>query len=163
MIKARRLFSVDNAFYVGYNASNAITATQHSIFKGEMNGMTIVDSHIHIMNTNGNFAPVYALAERLGYSQLALQSLQCTGDLLQNTACALCKVLHPGTTYAFGGLDYATGRDYLAQAKNLREMGFDGIKMLEGKPTTRRMLGKALDDPIYDAYFGYLEATGFPV
>jgi len=125
--------------------------------------MTIVDSHIHIRNAQGNFAPIDALAQRLGYSQFAVQSLQCTGDLLQNTVCAVCKAQRPGKTYAFGGLEYVTGRDYAAQAKNLRAMGFDGIKMLEGKPTTRRMLGKGLDDPAYDAYFGYLEETGFPV
>ena len=125
--------------------------------------MTIVDSHTHIFNVNGDYAPLYALAERLRYSQLNVNSLQCTGDLLQNTMCALCKVLHPETTYAFGGLEYITGRDNLTQVKNLREMGFDGIKMLEGKPTTRAALGRALDDTVYDAFYDYLEATAFPV
>ena len=125
--------------------------------------MIIVDSHTHIQNINESFAPLYTLAEFLHYGQLTIQSLQCTGDLLQNTACALCKSMHAETTYAFGGLDYLTGRDYLTQVKNLREMGFDGMKMLEGKPTTRAMLGKALDDPSYDAYYDYLEATAFPV
>ena len=66
-------------------------------------------------------------------------------------------------TYAFGGLDYATGRDYLSQVRNLRELGFDGVKMLEGKPTTRAALGMALDDPAYDPYYDFLEETAFPV
>ena len=125
--------------------------------------MIIVDSHTHIRDIENNSASLYALAKRLNYSQLTVASLQCAGDLTQNLTCALCKLTHPGMTYAFGGLDYATGRDFASQAESLRAMGFDGVKMLEGKPTTRRMLGKALCDPQYDEYYSFLEATGFPV
>ena len=125
--------------------------------------MTIVDAHTHISNVKERFAPIYALAERLGYSQLTVMSLQCAGRLTQNAICALCKALNPKTTYAFGGLDYVTGRDFAAQAKSLRAMGFDGMKMLEGKPTTRALLGNALDDQKYDGYYGFLEETAFPV
>ena len=125
--------------------------------------MTIIDAHTHISNIEDNYAKLYALAERLHYSRLAVLSLQSDGDLLQNLACAQCKASHPGITYAFGGLDYASGRDFAAQAENLRSMGFDGVKMLEGKPTTRKMLNMALDDPAYDGFYSYLEETGFPV
>ena len=125
--------------------------------------MTIIDAHTHVTGQNGDFEPLYALAKRLNYDKLTVHSLQCAGRLLQNHTCALCKLSHPGMTYAFGGLDYLTGRDYMAQAKNLRAMGFDGIKMLEGKPTTRRMLGMALDDPRYDAFYDYMEETQFPL
>ena len=34
--------------------------------------MIIVDSHTHIQNIKDNFAPLYALAKRLGYAQLAV-------------------------------------------------------------------------------------------
>ena len=125
--------------------------------------MKIIDAHTHIGNLKENFAPLYALAKRLDYDMLSVLSLQCGGNLLQNHICALCKIKNPGTTYAFGGLDYKTGRDFLTQAKNLKAMGFDGIKMLEGKPTTRKNLGKPLDSPEYDEYYSYLEETGFPV
>ena len=112
--------------------------------------MKIIDAHTHVHNWKENSAPLYALAKRLNYDMLTVLSLQCTGNLLQNFICALCKITHPGMTYAFGGLDYITGRDFAAQAKNLREMGFDGIKMLESKPTTRKKLNKAIDDTAYD-------------
>ena len=125
--------------------------------------MTIIDAHTHIANIGDNYAPLYAMAERLRYDKLSVLSLQSSGDLLQNLVCAQCKASHPGMTYAFGGLDYATGRDFAAQAKNLRAMGFDGVKMLEGKPTTRKQLNMALDDPAYDGFYSYLEETGFPV
>jgi len=125
--------------------------------------MRIIDAHTHVYSIEDEFAQIYALAERLRYDKLTVLSLQSNGDLLQNLICALCKVKHPGITYAFGGLDYITGRDYVSQVKNLREMGFDGVKMLEGKPTCREKLGMALDDPAYDGYYSYLEETGFPV
>jgi len=125
--------------------------------------MVIVDAHTHVGNFRNDFAPIHALAERLNYDKFAVLSLQCAGRLLQNLTCALCKAMRPKTTYAFGGLDYLTGRDFASQAAMMREMGFDGIKMLEGKPTTRRLLGNALDDPMYDGFFSYLEETGFPV
>lgn len=124
--------------------------------------MRIIDSHVHIRGIADGHEPLYGLAGRLGYEKLAVMSLQCY-EPLQNTAVALCKLGRPEMTYAFGGLDYITGRDFEAQAENLRAMGYDGVKMLEGKPTTRRLLKKALDDPEYDAFFTYLEDTGFPV
>jgi len=126
--------------------------------------MKIIDAHTHVYNIKENYEPLYKLGKRLNYDRLNVLSLQCTGNLLQNLNCALCKISHPEIpTYAFGGLDYKTGRDFLTQAQNLRAMGFDGIKMLEGKPTVRKNLNKALDDPDYDAYYSYLEETGFPV
>ena len=125
--------------------------------------MTIIDAHVHISNIKELFKPIYAQAERLNYSKLTLMSLQCTGNLLQNLTCALCKHLNPDITYAFGGLDYLTGRDLQTQIKNLQSFGFDGVKMLEGKPTTRRKLGHALSDPMYYEYFKYAEDNSFPV
>ena len=124
--------------------------------------MKIIDSHVHVSSTVNRQAPLYAMAERLGYHKLAVMSLQCTNPL-QNTIGALCKLQHPNNTYAFGGLDYITGRDFKTQAENMRAMGYDGIKMLEGKPTTRRLLNMPLDDVAYDPYYAYMEETGFPI
>jgi len=125
--------------------------------------MKIIDAHIHVRNIKEHFKPAYDLAKRLNYSKFTVMSLQCTGNLLQNLTCALCKAFNPENTYAFGGLDYITGRDMLAQVQNLKSSGFDGVKMLEGKPTTRRMLGHALSDPVYYEFFSFLEETSFPV
>lgn len=46
---------------------------------------------------------------------------------------------------------------YLEQAKTCRAMGCDGFKMLEGKPDYRKRLGKPLDDPSLDGFYGYAE------
>jgi hypothetical protein len=125
--------------------------------------MRIIDSHTHVANAEIDFAPLYELAKELNYEKLTVHSLQSAKKVTQNMVCGLCKALHPHMTYAYGGLDYVSGRDFLTQAKTLREIGFDGMKMLEGKPTTRRMLGRALDDPEYDDYFSWCEETRFPV
>lgn len=42
-------------------------------------------------------------------------------------------------------------------------MGFDGIKMLEGKPQQRKELGLRLDDPIFDPCYGFMEENGVPL
>ena len=88
--------------------------------------MTIVDSHVHIRNIEESFKPIHLLAEHLNYSKFAVMSLQCSGNLLQNLTCALCKALNPEIVYAFGGLDYITGRDMGTQVKNLHALGLTG-------------------------------------
>ena len=49
------------------------------------------------------------------------------------------------------------------QAVRLKQLGFDGMKMLEGKPDTRKMTSLPLDSSVYDKYFSYLEAESIPV
>ena len=55
-----------------------------------------------------------------------------------------------------------TADGYLAQAKVIYEMGCDGFKSLDGKPTQRKPLGRPLCDPIYDKMYAYLEEVGLP-
>jgi len=124
--------------------------------------MRIIDAHTHIGNFKDDFQPIFTLAKRLNYEKFAVMSTQC-GNLLQNLAGALCKIKHPGVVYAFGGLDYQTGRSMREQAEHLKALGYDGMKMLEGKPTTRRKLNLGVNDPIYTDYFKFCEETRFPV
>jgi hypothetical protein len=81
----------------------------------------------------------------------------------------LFKALYPGRIYGFGALQYALSGDppdhppFAEQARRLIEMGADGMKMGEGKPTLRRAIGRALDDPVYDPYYAYCEAEALPI
>jgi predicted TIM-barrel fold metal-dependent hydrolase len=124
--------------------------------------MKIIDAHVHVNDTAGKHEPLYDLAKRLGYDKLALMSYPCHNPA-QNIICGRCKLRHPGNTYAFGGLEYVTGRDFRTQVENLYTIGFDGVKMLEGKPTTRRKLRLPLDDASYDGFYSFLEERKFPV
>ena len=82
---------------------------------------------------------------------------------------ALAKIMYPEKIYGFGGLFYpdnpnlANGQNLLEQAVRLKQLGFDGMKMLEGKPDTRKNIGLPLDSPLFDKYYSYLEAEGIPV
>lgn len=73
----------------------------------------------------------------------------------------------PGS-WAFCGLQhYCDERDtaegYLAQVKHYRALGCDGVKMLEGKPDLYRIVGRGIDDPVYDKFYAYMEENGLPI
>ena len=125
--------------------------------------MKIIDAHTHVSHADEGSPALYQVAEENQIAMNTVLSLSCTGDLTQNIGCAACKLTHPGMTYAFAGLEYASGRGYLEQLKRYMALGFDGMKMLEAKPTTRKDLNIRLDDACYDAYFSHLEETQFPV
>ena len=70
--------------------------------------------------------------------------------------------------YAFGSLfHWYDGRDtaqsFLEQVRKIDALGFDGVKMLEGKPIMRKRFAHPLDDPILDGFWGYIEARRLPI
>jgi hypothetical protein len=81
------------------------------------------------------------------------------------------KARHPERFYVFAGLNHASrlsqGRvkthSLAEQAEAFRALGCDGIKMIEGKPTSRQRM----DVPVTDAYFGdywaEVERLGTPI
>ena len=81
----------------------------------------------------------------------------------------LLKKLRPDKVYVFGALDYNVpggpeGKaDFAGQARRLFEMGADGFKMLEGKPTTRRIVNIPLDSPPYEPFFKFAEDHSLPI
>ena len=49
------------------------------------------------------------------------------------------------------------------QAQQYNKVGFDGIKMLEGYPSLRKIMGIPLCDEIYDKYYAYMEENQIPI
>ena len=84
-------------------------------------------------------------------------------DVSNNILAALCKMRLPGT-YAHGGLIYSDDHTPACspeeQYRELMEMGFDGIKMLETKPSEIRRLGRAMDEPLFEGWFDAIEKDG---
>ena len=89
-------------------------------------------------------------------------------DPSNNIMAAFCKMANP-KVYAFGGLtypDYPQDPDKLGdmeldiQYKELMEIGFDGIKMLEGKPNLYKYVGNRLDSDMFDKFFAEAEKNG---
>ena len=56
-----------------------------------------------------------------------------------------------------------TAESFLSQVTEMYEMGFDGYKMLEGKPTFRKPLGRSLCDPIFDPIYSFMQEHEMPL
>ena len=74
--------------------------------------------------------------------------------------------------YAQGGLIYpwsweknpnAPEYDLKTQVQELMAVGFDGIKMMESKPTTYKKLPYRIDSEYYKEFFAYLEEKQIPL
>ncbi len=135
-----------------------------------MDNIKIVDSHTHIY-TPGSIEYLAQSAIKHSFDKFCVMSLSCTGmqSVAQNLLCALAKIMYPGKVFAYGGLFYpenpsgVDGQDLVKQAVRLKQMGFDGMKMLEGKPDTRKRTGLPLDSSVYDPYYSYLQSEGIPL
>lgn len=104
---------------------------------------------------------------------LSVHHLSPGGDPANNAKALYCKTVinakHSAhKVYAFGNVfHYYDGRDtadgYLRQIELMDKLGFDGIKLLDGKPGYRKKLGKPLDDPIFDKFYQYAEQHNIPI
>jgi len=118
----------------------------------------VIDCHMHvasIMNTNN----LLEIVSEAGFHRASLLSMIDEKRVNYNPEVLLLKALHPEMFYAFGSLDYAfifAGKPLQPvqdQVDRLRDIGFDGVKMVEGKPTYRKLLKIGFDDPFYKDYF----------
>ncbi len=137
------------------------------------NNAKLVDSHVHIMNYKSlDFLDSYL--KDYGLDKINVVSLACRDEteITQNILCALFKLKHPEKVYIYGSLMYPyyplddkipDNYNFVDQVKILMDIGFDGIKMLEGKPILRKKIGVPLDSPIFDDYYSYLEEQEIPI
>jgi hypothetical protein len=129
----------------------------------------IVDSHIHIRGGFGDLEGFLAGMERLrvesgvdavGIASVPLWDAECVG---QNVVSLMQKAAYPDVTFVLAGFDYhmppgVAREDFLSQAKRFMAMGCDGIKMLEGKPNVRKLLGGLpLNSPLFDGFYAWAE------
>jgi predicted TIM-barrel fold metal-dependent hydrolase len=128
-----------------------------------------IDGHVHLTHHDG-IEDLMGLSRAAGIGRTCIVCVPGTPERSLNcNACALlAKGRHPRECYVFGGLVYnidgpATAGDLRRQAVLLQEAGCDGIKMLEGKPTSRKRIGLRLDDPVYDAFYDFLQESGMPI
>ena len=140
------------------------------------------DGHIHIhrwRDEKTKESYIHGLEEYrrvCGLKYIALASLPSGNpipaprDVSNNIMCAFYKLANKDT-YAYGGFIYpsypaneremAEGNMSLTtQLDELNEIGFDGVKMLEGKPNLYERVGKALDSDFFDSAFEKMEREG---
>jgi predicted TIM-barrel fold metal-dependent hydrolase len=132
--------------------------------------LPIVDGHIHF-NHLARMSDILALMEGV---PLVRANLVCTSNpsaINHNPALLAFKARFPDRAYISGALDFTQvladpermPAILAAQVHTLKAIGFDGLKMTEGKPPKRKWIPIPLDAPGYDGLWTALEALGMPV
>lgn len=127
----------------------------------------VIDSHIH-MYSEIDLAALENAAKQGGYWRYTLLS----GSFMPQTAAGNLSVMwakekNSGIAYGYAGIHMPEAgepdkQDLLNQVKQYHKIGFDGIKMIDGKPSIRKK-HVALDHECYDPMFTYLEENQIPV
>ena len=134
----------------------------------------IVDGHYHIYKWyNGKGKDFFETTDQYrtgrNFHAININALPSVSrDVSNNIIAALYKLHHPDV-FIHGGLIYDTypvpavmtaGMDPLTQYKELMEIGFDGIKMLETKPTQLKKIDRPVCDALYHEFFDAVEKDG---
>jgi hypothetical protein len=140
----------------------------------------IVDGHVH-PGGPGSDAALLSLCEATGIDKMALVAIQNPEAGAGLPGPLYAKARHPERFYVFAGLNHAgfRGHDPIRAAPNwdrvpgfqsLAEqaeafvaMGCDGIKMIEGKPTSRQRMDVPVTDPYFADYWSRVEELGLPI
>lgn len=123
----------------------------------------LIDSHVHY-DYNGKIEDVKRALEITKADFLCLQSQIYTKKINQNIDDLYVKLKLNGKIYVNGAMDSLLyyNQDMMdempAYLDRMFKCGIDGIKMIEGKPTERKIFPiPDFDKPCYDATFKYLE------
>lgn len=92
-------------------------------------------------------------------------------DILHNLRILFYKKHFSPNGYAFAGLEHPKTYSNLEelndvffnQVKKCFDMGFDGMKMIEGYPTFIKYKKLGLDSIVYDKFFSFCETNNFPI
>jgi len=125
--------------------------------------MRWTDCHVHVLDGGLEALEDLARSQKdFGYDRSNLLSVEGMGNCAQNALAIAFKILSPDH-YAFGSLHYRFPYDFAGEAQALWDLGLDGIKMIENKPTERKLLGYRQDDGRYDGFYETLQALDIPV
>lgn len=133
----------------------------------------IIDTHMHIEawdNDEYSFIDCFeGHREQSGLKSLNVCCLPTEQRAFgNNIMAALYKLAHPNT-YIHGAFDHIVwpmtenmpqGEDLVTQYRELMEIGFDGIKMIEGKPIVLKSIGNNLNHPALDRVYTEMEKDG---
>lgn len=144
----------------------------------EFHDLPIINSHVHAFYSIGDGPEkiemlgnnVRQITDECKVEAFAAVSTVArrNAGILQRPISLLLKAMYPDKIYIFGNLDYPReGKkqeySFYEQAKSLIDIGFDGIKMIEGKPDMRKWTGIPLDSEVYDEFYSYLEKDEIPI
>lgn len=112
-----------------------------------------------------------AIREATGIEKMALVSIQNPAAGAGLPQSLYLKARHPDRFFVFAGLNHAEklsgGKvktpSLAEQVENFVRMGCDGIKMIEGKPTSRQRMNVPVTDPYFADYWARVEELGVPI
>jgi predicted TIM-barrel fold metal-dependent hydrolase len=129
----------------------------------------ITDSHVHFVHLE-RMNEMLALMDAVPCTRFNLVCIPNPDATTHNPAALCFKQHHPDRTYISGALDYTVLADLDhapellgEQIAGLKARGFDGLKLIEGKPQVRKLLPHPLDGPLYTGMWAALEREQFPV
>ena len=133
----------------------------------------IIDSHLHITKTeNRDYIACFdKYIEESNIHAINICSVPFyRSNISNNIMLGFYKIARPNT-YVHAGIELIeipidnmpSDMDALTQYKELMEIGFDGIKMLEGKPTEHKRIGKSLNHKELNKMYQQIEKDGTQV
>jgi len=116
-------------------------------------------------------ATMLAIREATGIEKMAFVAIQNPEEGSGLPQSLYMKARHPGRFFVFAGLNHAervSGGKARAlglseQTERFVAMGCDGIKMIEGKPTSRQRMDVPVTDPYFADYWARVEELGLPI
>lgn len=133
----------------------------------------IIDTHLHIEAWENEEYPSFSdcfegHVRNAGLHTVNICAVGSANSLIcNNIMVGFYKLIHP-QTYIHGGVNHfclpteeaEEGLDLLTQYRELMDVGFDGIKMLEGKPNYHKFIGGDMNAPALDRLYSALERDG---
>lgn len=129
----------------------------------------IIDSHLHISKWGeDDLVSCFDTYLKEDVKSINICAIPlCVSNVCNNIMLGFYKIANPNT-YIHGGVEFIeipidnmpNGMDSVTQYKELMEIGFDGIKMLEGKPTEHKRVGKNLNHPSFNKLYNEIEKDG---
>ncbi|MBR2282756.1 MAG: amidohydrolase family protein [Spirochaetales bacterium] len=108
-----------------------------------------IDSHVHYTSCRC-FPELEEYRRRADLDKVFLLSTTRPDDGLSFNGAVHDAIVRDGEHYVgLGAFEYASSLSLEDQVLKMRDMGFVGIKMLEGKPTFHKELGRSICDPCY--------------
>lgn len=130
----------------------------------------IIDAHVHGsgMETAQRLS---AICEATGIDRMCIVAIQNPEEGAGLPAALYAAAQHPQRFFVFAGLNHAQKlSDGAARTPSLTEqvdllhqIGCDGIKMIEGKPTSRQKMDVPVTDPYFADYWARVEELGTPI
>jgi hypothetical protein len=142
-------------------------------WKSQINDINvIIDGHVH-MRSAADEATLLEIREATGIAKMSLVSIQDppSGKGLPQSLYMKARHAQDKRFFVFAGLNHAeklsNGRvktpSPAQQAQTFLRIGCDGIKMIEGKPTSRQVMDVPVTDPYFADYWACVEELGVPI